>query len=192
METIRLIEKLEIKVLEMCYGCQTIKITFDSETFEFMASYLGDCPLSSLIRLVAEIDSDIEYGNVPDKLFIEWLDEPGAAQFDVEYDGTVDTFTIKTTDDDLFISDKKIENPIEEYHFQVEHKVLKGAVIKEATRMLKKYGIRGYNGNWAHGLEEFPVSSFLRLLGNKSTFDNESETYASCLEKEIRLLNSIL
>lgn len=43
METTRLTEKLEIKVLEMCYGCQTIKITFDSETFEFMASYsMGD------------------------------------------------------------------------------------------------------------------------------------------------------
>ena len=78
------------------------------------------------------------------------------------------------------------------YNFIVKHDDLRTAVVKEASCMLRTYGLRGYNSNWANGIDNFPVSAFLQLMGNKSNFYKESDTYSSNLEYEISLLKSIL
>ncbi|MBR5550833.1 MAG: hypothetical protein IKV83_02805 [Muribaculaceae bacterium] len=193
-ETLKSVSNVEIKVLDMEVGWQTINLMFDEICVLFRASYLGVCPLSSLISVVAEIDRDIEYGNIPDQMCLRWYKEPGMMQFDVKYDGKNDYISIKITDEDFFLYGKQysdIENPMEEYHFEVSHEIFKSAVIKEATRMLKQYGIRGYNENWLDNFDEFPISSYLQLLGNESEHDKESDILSSNLKEEARLLSVI-
>lgn len=188
---IKLISNIEITVSEMGYGWQMIHLIFDDVKIDFYASYLGECPLSSLITLIAEIDADIENENIPDEMYIKWFDEPGVFQMDIKYDGINDDITIRISDEDLIMGGQ-ITTPREEYHISVNHESFRNAIIKEASRMLRTYGLHGYNGNWAKGIENFPLSAFLRLLGNKSKFDKETETYSSSLEHEISLLKSIL
>ncbi len=185
------ISDIEITVSEMAYGWQKIHLKFDDRQINFSGSYTGECPLSSLVTLVADIDADIENECIPDEIFIKWFDEPGALDMDVKYDGNNDDIIIRISYESL-IRQGRIENPNEEYHFVVCHEALRNAVIKEASRMLRTYGLRGYNGNWADGMDNFPMSAFLRLLGNKSKFDSETDTYSSDLENEILLLKSIL
>ncbi len=185
------ISNIEITVSEMAYGNQMIHLKFDETQINFYGRYIGECPLSSLITLMAEIDADIKDKNIPDGMCIKWFDEPGLFQMDIKYDGINDDITIQITDEDLFMGGD-ISNPNEEYHFVVSHEVFRNAVIKESSRMLKTYGLRGYNGNWCDGIDNFPMSAFLRLLGNKSKFDSDSDTYSSDFETEILLLKSIL
>lgn len=129
-------------------GWQTISLTFDETEIGFLASYIGDCPLSSLITLVARIDASTEDEEETIKRHTEWYQEPGAIQFIVESDGTIDNITIKKTSQDVLCVDfdvEEMENPEETFHFQVRHKDLRNAVIAEATAMLKEFGIQGYN-----------------------------------------------
>lgn len=193
-ENIKSVSKVDIKVVDMEVGWQSINLIFDEVCVGFRASYMGQCPLSTLISLVAEIDRDIEYGNYPDQMHLKWYDEPGVLQFDIEYNGETDLISIKITDEDFFRYEKRhdeIANPKEEYHFEVSHEVFKSAVLREATRMLKQYGIRGYNENWLDNFDEFPISSYLQLLGNKSKRDKESDILSSNIKEEARLLSTI-
>ena len=175
-------------------GWQTICLSFDDTNIGFLASYVGDCPLSSLITLVAGIDVEIQDGELPIKRHIEWFQEPGAMQLLVESDGMIDNITIKRTSQDLLgfdFSVDEMENPDEIFHFQVHHEALRNAVMAEATRMLKEFGLSGYNDNWNDGLDNFPVCAFLQLLGNNSVCVDD-DAYYSNLSDEINLLKSIL
>ena len=174
---------------------QTISLTFDETEIGFLASYIGGCPLSSLITLVARIDASTEDEEETIKRHTEWYQEPGAIHFIVESDGTIDNITIKKTSQDVLCVDfdvEEMENPEETFHFQVRHKDLRNAVIAEATAMLKEFGIQGYNENWYYGLDNFPVASFLLLLGNKTSADEGGDIFTSRLDDEINLLKSIL
>lgn len=190
-----LVNNVKVKVIAMGNGWQTISLTFDETEIGFLASYIGDCPLSSLITLVARIDAGIEDEEAPIKRHIKWFQEPGAMQVIVESDGTIDDITIKKTSQDVLCVDfdvEEMENPDETYHFHVRHEDLRNAVIAEGSAMLKEFGIQGYNENWYFGLDNFPVASFLKLLGNKVAGDEEDEIFTSNLEDEINLLKSIL
>ena len=191
-----LVKNIGIEVIAMGNGWQTISLKFDETEVGFLASYIGDCPLSTLITLVAKIDVCIEDGDLPIKRHTEWFQEPGAMQFIVESDGNIDNITIKKTYRDVLCVDfnvEEMENPDEIYHFQVRHEDLRNAVIAEATSMLKEFGILGYNSNWNDEPDNFPVSAFLYLLGNKVTSDDEDcDIYTSRLDDEINLLKSIL
>lgn len=185
------ISNIEITVSEMSFGWQKIHLKFDEIQIDFYGSYIGQCPLSSLISLMAEIDADIDNENIPDEMWVKWFEEPGVFEMDIKYDGLNDDITIQISDENL-LTGGKISNPNEEYHFVVSHEVFRNAVIKESSRMLKAYGLRGYNENWCNGIDNFPMSAFLRLLGNKSKYNSESDTYSSDFEQEISLLKSIL
>ena len=190
-----LVQRIDIKVVGFGNGWQTIRLTFDDTAVGFLASYSGECPLSSLITLVANIDDDIQSGETSSRRHIEWFQEPGALQIIVNNDNGIDEIIIKKTFKDVMDIDftvEEIENPDELYHFQVQRETLRNAVIAEATSMLKEFGIAGYNENWNDGPDNFPVAAFLRLLGNKTTSDEEGDIYFSRLDEEINLLKSIL
>jgi len=187
--------KVEIEVVAMNNGWQSILLKLDETGIGFLASYVGDTPLSSLITLAAEIDIDIEDEEVPCKRHKEWYQEPGTLQIILECDGTVDEITIKKTNESIWEDDQgviEVKDPYETYHFKVKHEAFKNAVIAEAIRILKEYGIRGYNENWNDGPDNFPVAALLQLLGNKANYDEDSETSTSSLEEEVNLLKSIL
>ena len=68
---------------------------------------------------------------------------------------------------------EKVATHFEEY---------KEAVIKESLRVLKTYGLRGFNESWSDGMDVFPVNSLLVLLGadvnyNEKTWDCNSNIF---------------
>lgn len=135
------------------------------------------------------IDSDIKDGDLQEKRVTKWCDGPGSLRLEIRTDGDIDDVIIKIADNDSSGIYDDIEKPDEEYHFQVKHNHIKKAVVEEASRVLKKYGLYGYNGNWMHAYEDiFPVSAVLKLLGDKSTFEEESESYYTNLKTEIELI----
>jgi hypothetical protein len=185
------ISNIEISVSEMSFGWQKIHLIFDDIKIDFLGSYIGVCPLSSLIEIVAEIDSDIECKNLPDKKSVTWSDEPEILELAIRNDEKVNNIEISISYEDSF-DQSKITTPLNKYNFIVKHDDLRAAVVKEASRMLRTYGLQGYNRNWVDGTDNFPISAFLQLMGNKSNFYKESDTYSSSLEYEISLLKSIL
>ena len=63
-----------------------------------------------------------------------------------------------------------------------EDEEYKEAVIKEALRVLKTYGLRGFNESWSDGMDVFPINSLLVLLGadvnyNEKTWDCNSNIF---------------
>lgn len=189
------VNNIDVTVIAMGNGWQTISLTFDETSVGFLASYIGDCPLSSLITLVAKIDEEIQDGEKPFKRHLEWFQEPGVMQVIVDSDGTIDDITIKQTGRDMLGFDFDVEemkDPEDIYHFRVRHDDLRNAVVAEGTSMLKEFGLRGYNDNWNDGPDNFPVAAFLLLLGNKVTYSEDDEVSVSSLDKEIDLLKSIL
>ena len=188
------ISNIEISVSEMAFGSQMIHLIFDDIKIDFWGSYIGVCPLSSLIEIVAEIDSDIEYENLPDKKSVTWSDEPGMLELAIRNDEKVNNIEISISYDASFDHrfGEVIGYALNKYNFIVKHDDLRAAVVKEASRMLRTYGLQGYNRNWVDGTDNFPISAFLQLMGNKSNFYKESDTYSSNLEYEISLLKSIL
>ncbi|MBR5169251.1 MAG: hypothetical protein IKW85_01620 [Muribaculaceae bacterium] len=190
-----LVKHIDVKVIAMGNGWQTIELTFDETRVGFLASYIGDCPLSSLITLVAKIDEEIQDGETPFKHHIEWFQEPGVMQLIIDSDGTIDDIIINRTGRDMLGFDfnvDELKDPEDIYHFKVRHEDLRNAVVAEGTSMLKDFGLRGYNDNWNDGPDNFPVAAFLLLLGNEVTYSEEDEVSFSRLDKEIDLLKSIL
>ena len=73
--------------------------------------------------------------------------------------------------------DEKPTQIIQEYRFDVTLDELKKAVIKGALRVLKEYGIRGYDGSWMSEEGVFPIRALLILLDSAVSFDEETDSY---------------
>ena len=69
--------------------------------------------------------------------------------------------------------------------FGVEYKE---AVIKESLRILKVYGLKGFNENWCDGDDVFPLNSLLSAMGTECTQTTEKWVVKSDIISELELL----
>ena len=182
-----MIENITIKVTKISYGNQDIEILFDGERLSCSASYIGSDPLGDLIRIAAAFTFD----RTRDKYTTKWEEEPGIMEFSVRRDEVFySNLHIEAKETGNFI-DPETNLPWKQdvkYHFEVSLGTFREAVVKEALRVLKTYGLRGYGGSWCDGWDSFPVTTLLILLGDNSTFDEESEIYRSRIKDELQLL----
>ena len=74
----------------------------------------------------------------------------------------------------------------------MDYSVYREAVINYGLRQLKRYGLRGYNGNWCHGWDSFPMNGLMTLLGTKSQFVDDDDSYYSNIFEELKLLEQRL
>lgn len=175
-----------IDVLELSHGWEKIRLVIDDDIIDYNASYIGQEPVSSLIEAAV----GLEENNVNNAYFARWSDEPGRCCIDYYLkDGTLLLdIGIETPDQngELRTKSKKYYMPFPQFQSEVRDL---------AIRVLKKYGIVGFNSNWASydgPKEVFPVASFLRLLGMEPTFDYTDEEYNSSFRDEINLFRRIL
>ena len=79
--------------------------------------------------------------------------------------------------------------------YSIPFDLFHSAVRELAIRVVKKYGIVGFNSNWSSTddpQEVFPVGSFLRLLGMEATFKEASDELTSSCQDEVKLLSVVL
>jgi hypothetical protein len=185
-------ENVSIKISNFAWGSQNIEILFDDEKVNYWAGYCGSDPLGDLIKIAAYFvhNKDDEYNG---QYSVNWDGEPGNMNFSVirdETDKGILHIDVSETGD---FTDPETNQPWtqdDKYHFDVPLEVFKDAVVKEAIRVLKDYGVRGYAGSWCDGMDSFPVTSLLVLLGDTTRFDEESDSYRSNIKDELKLLMS--
>lgn len=173
-----MIENFSIRISNLAWGNEDIEMFFDEERLYFSAGYLSSDPLGDMVKIAAYFINDED----SDHYVVKWDGEPVIMEFEVQRD--------LNCKDVLRISAKTVGEyeGDEEYHFEVTLQAFKSAVIKEAIRVLKEYGIRGYDGSWCDGWDTFPLTSLLVLLGSTSKFDEDTDSYRSNLKEEISLL----
>ena len=174
-----------IELKEACYGWQYISLHFGSTEIPFYASYMGLEPLTTLIDSVLELETDDD-----DYYEIRWSDEPGRLIITLEkFDSKLKIHIVETDADPFDSADGTIEK---EWRFVMDYSAYREAIINYGLQQLKRYGLRGYNANWSDGWDRFPMNGLLILLGTKSRWIMDDDSYYSNIFEELKLLEQQL
>lgn len=175
-------ENFSIKISHLAWGNEDIEIVFDDEKLYFSAGYLSSDPLGDMVKIAAFFVNNEDCKHYA----VKWDGEPVIMEFDVQRDlNNKGVLRINAKTIGKYEGD-------EEHSFEISLETFRAAVLKEAIRVLKEYGIKGYDGSWCDGWDTFPVTSLLILLGSTSNFDEETDSYRSSLKKEISLLSQVI
>ena len=176
------VDKVQIDVLELEVGWETIRMTFDDRVIEYCASYVGEEPISTLVDAADALDGCYN-GYREEKCFVQWQKEPGFIEI---------TFYRKEDRDYIEMSIESDDPEIDGYSAYFDYSVFKDAVIKASLTVLKKYGIVGYSLGWNKSYHTFPVHQLLALLGIKSSISTESDESYSSVFEELEILKNTL
>ena len=80
----------------------------------------------------------------------------------------------------------------ETWDFVIPYSLYKSEVIRSALKMLKEYGLRGSNANWADGYETFPLNTLLKVMGRNVTRNEDEDCYRSNIFEELEFLTQAL
>ena len=176
------VDKVQIDVLELEVGWETIRMTFDDRVIDYCASYVGEEPISTLVDAADALDGCYN-GYREEKCFVQWQKEPGFIEI---------TFYRKEDRDYIEMSIESDDSEIDGYSAYFDYSVFKDAVIKASLTVLKKYGIVGYSLGWNKSYHTFPVHQLLALLGIKSSISTESDERYSSVFEELEILKNTL
>lgn len=182
-----------IQVSNMSWGGEDIELIFGDTKIQYSPTYMGVEPITSLLWVLSEtIRSDMLIDNR-----LIWLDEPGKLEIDMERDDAKNDLLFLDIKNYPYFGcgDNRDDVYSNEWHLEVSFSCFKDAVIKEAIRLLKVYGLGGFNQNWLKGNDTFPVNSLLILLGNKADNgdigDKYKDEFHSDILKELKMLEKI-
>ena len=176
------VDRVQIDVLDLEVGWETIRMTFDDRVIEYCASYVGEEPISTLVDAADALDGCYN-GYREEKCFVQWQKEPGFIEI---------TFYRKEDRDYIEMSIESNDPEIDGYSAYFDYSVFKDAVIKASLTVLKKYGIVGYSLGWNKSYHTFPVHQLLALLGIKSSISTESDERYSSVFEELEILKNTL
>lgn len=176
------VDRVQIDVLDLEVGWETIRMTFDDRVIEYCASYVGEEPISTLVDAADALDGCYN-GYREEKCFVQWQKEPGFIEI---------TFYRKEDRDYIEMSIESDDPEIDGYSAYFDYSVFKDAVIKASLTVLKKYGIVGYSLGWNKSYHTFPVHQLLALLGIKSSISTVSDERYSSVFEELEILKNTL
>lgn len=176
------VDKVQIDVLVLEVGWETIRMTFDDRVIEYHASYVGEEPISTLID-AADALGGCYNGYLEYKCFVQWQKEPGCIEI---------TFYRKEDKDYIEMTIESDDPEIDGYSAYFDYNVFKDAVIKASLTVLQKYGIIGYSLGWNKTYHTFPIHQLLALLGIKSSISTESDERYSNVFEELDILKAAL
>ena len=176
------VDRVQIDVLDLEVGWETIRMTFDDRVIEYCASYVGEEPISTLVDAADALDGCYN-GYREEKCFVQWQKEPGFIEI---------TFYRKEDREYIEMSIESDDPEIDGYSAYFDYSVFKDAVIKASLTVLKKYGIVGYSLGWNKSYHTFPVHQLLALLGIKSSISTESDERYSSVFEELEILKNTL
>lgn len=176
------VEKVQIDVLELEFGWETIRMTFNDRVIEYSASYVGEEPVSSLIDAATALDECYD-GYIEDVCYIQWQNEPGYMEM---------TLFRKPGKDYIEMTIESDDPEIDGYGAYFDYNVFKDAVIKASLSVLKRYGIMGYSLGWDKQYNAFPIHQFLALLGIKAERPSDNDECKSNVFEELEQLMNAL
>lgn len=176
------VEKVQIEVLELEFGWETIRMTFDDRVIEYRASYVGEEPISSLIDAATALDECYD-GYIEDVCYVQWQKEPGCMEMTLFRKPGKDYIDMKIESDDP---------EIDGYGVYFDYNAFKDAVIKASISVLKRYGIMGYSLAWNKTYNAFPIHQFLALLGIKAERQSCNDECKSNVFEELEILMNVL
>ena len=171
--------EIKINIKELVVGSELIELKFGDKTISYDATYEGEEPLSTLIKSVVLLRDRIVENVDYSKCHLTWRSEPGYLNLNFRKDTITNIVTLKTESDTPELNNLEVEFSFEEY---------KEAVIKESLRILKVYGLKGFNENWCDGNDVFPLNSLLSAMGTECTQTTEKWVVKSDIISELELL----
>lgn len=183
-----MITDIRINVSSISWGGEDIELIFDKTKINYSPTYMGVEPITSLLWVLAESIKDCE----PVDSSIKWYDEPGKLEIDMMMEDSEDDLLYLDIKKYPYFGSGDNQDDVysDEWHLEVSFSCFKEAVIKEAIRLLKIYGIGGFNQNWLNGNDTFPINSLLILLGNRCNNAYKDEYHSDILE-ELRMLEEL-
>lgn len=183
-----MVTDIRINVKSICFGSEEIKLIFGDIVISFNASYLGPEPISTLIDSLIALEVDL-IENADQDYNVSWADEPGYLNFDMWKKKESDTLHLEINYNN---EGDGIYHKEEKWELKISYKCYRKAILNESIRLLKEYGLDGFNQNWCDGKDTFPINSLLILLGNNSRYSKEKECSYSDIFSELRLLEQAL
>lgn len=183
-----MVTDIKINVKSLCFGSEDIELIFGDAVIPFYASYLGPEPISTLIDSLIALEVEL-IENVDQCYNVTWVDEPGFLELEMwkKEDSDILNLEIKYNNEGDGIYHKE-----EDWGLELSYQSYRKVVLNESIRLLKQYGLDGFNHNWCNGNDTFPLNSLLILLGNTSKYDQEKECSYSDIFSEIKLLEGAL
>ena len=174
---------IKVTLHEMSVGSETISLQFGNQIINYVPTYVGPEALSTLIDSVISLGYRETVNVDTERFFTTWGTEPGTLELSFYRNKLTNKTTLKTVSDSDDVNGIEIEFDFEEY---------KEAVIKESLRVLKTYGLRGFNESWSDGMDVFPINSLLVLLGANVNYHEKSWDCHSNIFVELDLLKEAL
>lgn len=174
---------IEIKLHEICVGSETISLRFGDTVIHYDLTYMGPEALSTLIDSVISLGYEETINIDTERFRTTWETEPGTLKLSFYRNKITNRTLLKTESDSESLNGLEIEFDFNEY---------KEAVIKESLRVLKLYGLRGFNASWADGMDVFPINSLLALLGADIDYHEKTFECSSNIFTELDILKAAL
>lgn len=182
-----MVTDIRINVKSICFGSEDIELIFGHTVIPFYASYMGPEPISTLLDSLIALEIELIENSDP-CYHVSWADEPSYLKLDMwkKKESDILHLGIEYNNEGDGIYHKE-----EKWEFELSYQCYRKAIINESIRLLKQYGLDGFNRNWCDGNDTFPLNSLLILLGNVSKFDQEKEYSYSDIFSELSLLKAI-
>lgn len=183
-----MVKEIVINVKSICFGSEDIELIFGDTVIPFYASYLGPEPISTLIDSLIALEVEL-IDNAEQCYNVTWVDEPGYLKLDAWKKKESDILHLEINYNN---EGDGIYHKEEEWELELSYQCYRDAILNESIRLLKQYGLDGFNHNWCDGNDTFPLNSLLILLGSTSKYDQEKECSYSDIFSEIKLLEGAL
>ena len=174
---------IEIKLHEICVGSETISLKFGDSVIHYDPTYVGPEALSTLIDSVISLGYEETINVDTERFRTTWETEPGYLKLSFFRNKITNRTLLQTESDSENLNGLEIEFDFDEY---------KEAVIKESLRVLKLYGLRGFNESWADGMDVFPINSLLALMGTNIDYHEKTFECSSNIFEELDMLKNAL
>ena len=171
----------KFSVKEIAVGWCDVEMIINDKVTNFNASYLGPNPLDSLIEACADFSDAYSDG----EFHIRWLREPGSLYIGLKLDADqLLHLNIK------LCSNERDDDVLEEWHETIPYDIFESAIIAEAFRVLKIYGIQGYRISWLNHTD-FPLALLLSLV-SKEHPTQQGDSYYTDIYSELKCLTNHL
>lgn len=178
------VTNFDFKVKSISAGWEEFELIFDKIIIPFNASYIGAEPINSLLSSIINLESVANDYHTA-YAGCKWECEPGFMK--IRFEKTDDILNIDITHNDRY-TDGVDEHQI----FHLPYPIFREAIIKESLRVLKKYGMQGFNDNWMDDCEYFPLNELIAVLGSQSLLNSKTGEYHSDILNELEVLSLAL
>lgn len=178
-------EKFEFRYDPTGYGSADIMFRYGDQKVEFHSTYVGSNPLWCLLNILPELVAKYD-----DRGYCHWSSEPGEMRLAITMNQGLAKLLIEEFDDVFDYNDGDEAHWIKQLEAELPLKTIVKAVLAEADRNIRLFGIVGLGESWERDGDAIPLNAYLKLKGIKPRAKQDT-TYISSLNKEQWILKQL-